>query len=90
MTDERYQSYKKVIAILEKLGPAKLQADEEETLRDLAEGLLLAVDEEKARGMILEARDQIDLLVQSGRWLPGGAADLLENIESCWSEAISA
>lgn len=88
MTRARHEAYKKVVATLDRLGPAKLQESEEENLRDLAEGLLLTQSADDAEAMIGRAEEQMTALVSSGRWMEEVSEPLLENIRSCWHETV--
>ena len=70
MTSLRYESYCRVLAVLDELDEPELEGDEREVLRDAAEGLLLTRDgEEHERDKILlDAWLVLSSLVRTGRW----------------------
>lgn len=92
MTNERHETFVEANGIMDRLGPSKLQPDEERLLRDCAEGLLLCSrpDGEEAEVYRRRAAKQIDALVESGRWMDHTASMLREAIEGCCPVPVAA
>ena len=85
MTSPRYESYCRVVAVLDELDAPELEGDEREVLRDAAEGLLLTRDgEEPERDKILlDAWLVLSSLVRTGRWRYRAAEQMRRMLESC-------
>jgi hypothetical protein len=86
MSPERVNAYRRVMQILDELGPSKLLSDEQERIRDAADNLFftddLAVDPEAAES--LEDIERLcDALVTSGRWEQVTAARLSDSVFQC-------
>jgi hypothetical protein len=83
MNAERTQAYGRIVKTLDDLGPAKLQAAEQDRIREAADTLLFATDLAEAR----PALDDVDALAQhlvaTGRWTEERAARLLEDLQAC-------
>ena len=84
MTPERSQAYGRVMKTLDDLGPAKLHAREDESLREAADALLFAAAADTAA---LEAITNVELLTkqlaESGRWAPETAGKLADDVAAC-------
>jgi hypothetical protein len=84
MTPERSEAYGRVIHTLTELGPAKLQPDELDRLRDAADSLLFSAEgEETAVGALDDAQGILDHLVDSGRWTGERADQLADDLTAC-------
>lgn len=85
MTNERHEAFIKANDIMDRLGPSKLQPEEESLLRDAAEGLLLCGDPEceEAEDYRRNTAAQLEVLVHSGRWLEDTARMLAAAIQDC-------
>src|SRR3954470_23467874 len=85
MTGLRYESYRRVLAVLDELEAPELEHDERDVLRDAAEGLLLTRDgEEHERDKILlDAWLVLSSLVRTGRWRYRAAEQMRRMLEAC-------
>lgn len=90
MTPERHTHYTAAMEIIERLGPAKLQPEERETLTDAAEGLLLTNDPEETERLREQAREQLEALIASGRWSEKAGEQLLSEILAAGLEPVAA
>ncbi len=89
MNPERAHAYRRVIETLAELGPAKLQADEQERIRYTADSLILCADlfdDDAARDSLEDTELLCEVLVQSGRWERGTADRLIEDLRACGPE----
>jgi hypothetical protein len=88
MTHLRYESYRRVLGVLEELREPELEHDEREMLRDAAEGLLLTREgEEHERDkLLLDAWLVLSGLVRTGRWRYRAAEQMRRMLESCGPE----
>ncbi|MFP5362305.1 MAG: hypothetical protein ACLGI5_06215 [Thermoleophilia bacterium] len=68
---------------LAELGPSKLLAAEQETLRQLADTLLFSDGAEAADDAMGDAQILLDGLVSSGRWTQERASRLAEDLAGC-------
>lgn len=68
---------------LAELGPSKLLATEQETLRQLADTLLFSEGAEAAAHAMGDAQTLLDGLVSSGRWTQERASRLAEDLAAC-------
>ena len=83
MTNERTQSYGRVVKTLEDLGPSKLQADEQERIREAADTLIFAVDLDEARTALEDIDALAEHLVATGRWSDERADQLVQDLLAC-------
>ena len=81
MTSERTQAYGRIVKTLEDLGPAKLQAAEQERIRDAADTLIFATGPDDH---VIAALDDVTALAahltESGRWTDERAAQLVDDL----------
>lgn len=84
MTSERAQAYGRIVATIEELGAAKLQAAEVERIRAAADTLLFSEDLEApgAREALADAEALTDALVESDRWTDERAQRLFDDLAS--------
>jgi hypothetical protein len=82
MDTNRYEHYLAAMNIIERMSASKLHPNEREILVDSAEGLLLCRSSEDPEPLIDQARNQIDQLIDSDRWLSEMGNKLFEAIES--------
>jgi hypothetical protein len=84
MTSERSLAYGRVMKTLEDLGPSKLHDAELQRVRDAADALLFAADEDPGAEL---ARGDVDILVaglvESGRWTRETAMQLVDDVTAC-------
>jgi hypothetical protein len=86
MTSERAQAYGRVTAMLADVGPTKLQADEQDTVREAADTLLFCEDihaDPAAQEALDTVNDLVERLVSSERWTAERAEELRRDIEAC-------
>jgi hypothetical protein len=90
MTTPRYESYCRVLAVLDELDAPELEADERGVLHDAAEGLLLIREgEEHERDKILlDAWLVLSSLVRTGRWRYRAAEQMRRMLEACGPERV--
>ena len=84
MTADRARAHARVTMTLRELGPAKLLPAEQARIRLAADTLLFSA--EAGGGARLARADMAALcrhLVTSGRWLPGRADELLDDLWAC-------
>ena len=89
MNPERASAYRRVIHTLSELGPAKLQAAEQERIRYTADNLILCadlVDDDAARDSLEDTELLFEVLVQSGRWERDTADQLIADLRGCGPE----
>lgn len=88
MTSVRYDSYRRVLAVLDELDAPELEQDEREALRDAAEGLLLTRDGEghERDKTLLDAWLVLSGLVRTGRWRYRAAEQMRRMLEACGPE----
>ena len=82
MNSERAQAYGRVIATIEELGPAKLQAGEMERIRQAADTLLFSetLDAPGAREALDDVEALTTHLVESDRWTVERANRLFDDV----------
>lgn len=82
MTSERAEAYGRIVATLEDLGPAKLQADEVLRIRRAADTLLFSetMDAPGARDSIDDIEQLTTHLVESERWTVERANRLFDDV----------
>jgi len=90
MTSERHEHYKRAMEMIERLGPAKLQPEERETLKDAVEGLLLTNDPDEVERLRDQASEQMGALIASGRWSESTGGELLEAILAAGPQPVAA
>ena len=83
MNSERTQAYGRIIKTLEDLGPAKLQAAEQDRIRDAADTLIFAAGVDDVRGALEDVDTLVEHLVASGRWTSERAQELLQDLLGC-------
>jgi hypothetical protein len=84
MTSERTQSYTRVVRTLDDLGPTKLQAGEQQRIRDAADTLIFSAGIEDAeRAAIADVEALIEFLAASGRWTTERAGELRDDVLGC-------
>jgi hypothetical protein len=86
MTSRRAQSYGRVMQTLRSAGGDRLQASEEEQIREAADVLLFCDDIDtgsEAKLALDSVRELTQRLVATGRWTPGAADRLLEDVAGC-------
>ena len=83
MTSERTQAYGRVVKTLEDLGPSKLQAGEQERIREAADTLIFAVDFDEARAALEDIDALAEHLVATGRWSDERADHLVQDLLAC-------
>ena len=86
MTSQRADAYGRVIKAVDDLADAKLHADEQQVIRDAADGMFFCEDlgaDDSAREALAAARELIDRLTESERLLHQTAGRLLADIEDC-------
>jgi hypothetical protein len=86
VSPERTAAYRRVILMLDQLGPSKLWLEEQETIRYAADSLLFSV-QLSADDDALEALEEVGRLcrelVDSGRWEQGTATQLTDELCQC-------
>lgn len=85
MTPRRYAAYRRICTELEGLSAEALAEGERELLRDVAEGLLLARDDEDEEidELRTKAAVSLSLLVGLGRWSDAAADEVWERLVAC-------
>lgn len=86
MSPERANAYRRVLTILEDLGPSKLQREEIERIRHVADTLLFTHDltaDEAGQEAIGDGEQLCRALVDSGRWERVTANRLAESLYLC-------
>ncbi len=89
MTAERAEAYSRVIAIVD--GAPELRSSEERQLRGAADALLFAAAPTAETSEALSETRAVGLaLVDSGRWSPQRAGDLMAAVRACGPEGLPA
>jgi hypothetical protein len=86
MTSERSQAYGRVVKWLEDMGPSKLNASEQDVVRDAADSLFFCEDlgaDQQAQDALAELKAMATRLVEVDRWLPETAERLVDDVEGC-------
>jgi hypothetical protein len=86
MTSRRAQSYGRVMQTLRDGSETKLRPDEVDQLREAADALLFCDDIDtgpEAKLALDGVRELTRRLVATGRWTPGAADRLLEDVAGC-------
>jgi hypothetical protein len=91
MTNLRYESYCRVLAVLDELEAPELEHDEREVLRDSAEGLLLTRhgEEHERDKILLDAWLVLSSLVRTGRWRYRAAEQMRRMLEACGPDRVA-
>lgn len=77
---DRALAYGRVVKTLDDLGPTKLLADEQDTIRHAADALLFEEDGYEA---LAEVEDLAERLVEADRWTPERARALVDDVAAC-------
>ncbi len=83
VTSERAQAYGRVVATLNGIGPTKLSAEEQSTIRDAADALFFGEDLPSDDSALVSVYELLDGLVSSGRWLEETAGRLRSDLRGC-------
>lgn len=86
MNTERTQAYRRVLGTLEDLGPAKLQGEEQDRIRQAADALIFSTDiaaDSEAQAALDDAAGLCRDLVDSGRWEQATARRLTADVRAC-------
>ena len=83
MNNERTQAYGRVVKTLEDLGPTKLQAAEQERVREAADTLIFATSLDEARAALEDVDALAEHLVATGRWSEERAEQLVQDLLAC-------
>ena len=86
MTTNRARAYGRVLTLIEELGPAKLHADEQQTIRDAADALLFSLDvasDDEAKDALDRLDDTMDSIVDAERLSRPADNALLDAVEGC-------
>ncbi len=92
MSPERTQAYRRVMELLDELGPSKLQSDEQDRIRLAADNLIFSADltDAAAREALRDVDDLCTALVDSGRWEPVTADRLESDLRACGPDGLVA
>jgi hypothetical protein len=85
-TAERSQAYGRVIRAVREPGPAKLLPEEQDTLREAADALFFTEDalgDPDALAAVGRVEALASHLVETARWEPERAAELVEDVVAC-------
>jgi hypothetical protein len=83
MNAERTQAYGRVIKTLDDIGPTKLQAAEQDRIREAADTLIFAADFEEAKAALADVETLAEHLMASGRWSEERADRLVGDLLAC-------
>jgi hypothetical protein len=89
MSPNRAQAYRRVINTLDDLGPSKLQAVEQDRIREAMDTLIFCAElsgDGGARQALEDAGSLCRSLVESGRWEEITAMRLLDDLYGCGPE----
>lgn len=90
MTTRRYDAYRRIRGTLIELSDAALADTERELLLDVAEGLLLARDEDQVEEHRAKGAVALSLLVGLGRWTDAAADGIWQRLIECGPGRIDA
>jgi len=81
----RAQAYGRVVQLLDELGPAKLNAAEQDRVRAAADTLLFAEDprDEPSADALADIEELTRHLTGTGRWSDERARRLLDDVTAC-------
>lgn len=86
MSPERVQAYRRVIQILDELGPSKLLDGEQDRIRHAADNLIFSrdlVEDSAARESLNDVECLCSALVDGGRWEQVTAKRLADTVSQC-------
>ena len=86
MTTNRARAYGRVMTLIEELGPAELDAHEQQAIRDAADALLFSPDvasDDEAKAALNGLDDVVERLLAADRLAPETADALLDAVEAC-------
>jgi len=83
MNTERTQAYGRVVKTLDDLGPAKLQAAEQELIRETADTLIFAATIDEARASLADLDVLAEHLAGTGRWSDERTKQLVDDVLAC-------
>ena len=83
MNRDRTQAYGRVVRTLDDLGPAKLQPEELERIREAADTLIFAATPDDAAPAIEDVRNLTEHLVAADRWTDERAEQLIRDLQEC-------
>jgi hypothetical protein len=83
MNSERTQAYGRIVKTLGDLGPTKLQAAEQDRIRQAADTLIFASSMDEARSAMEDVDSLAEHLVASGRWSDERAQELVGDLLAC-------
>ena len=83
MNSARALAYGRVVHTLEEIGATKLQAPEQERIRDAADTLLFTESPDDARAALVDVHELTDHLLEVDRWTPERAERLLDDLTEC-------
>jgi hypothetical protein len=80
MNSYRSEAYGRVVRTLDDVGPAKLLPAEQDIIRTAADALFFDGD---AREELAAVEELAQSLVESERWTPGRAQQLIDDVAAC-------
>jgi hypothetical protein len=83
MNRDRTQAYGRVVRTLDDLGPAKLQPDELERIREAADTLIFAATPDEAAPALDDVSRLTEHLVAADRWTEERAEQLIRDLQEC-------
>ena len=86
MSPERSLAYQRVMKTLSDLGASKLQAREQDRIREAADALIFSIDLEEdsaASAALADVEDLLSALVGCGRWQQETAERLAGDLYGC-------
>ena len=86
MSPERSSAYRRVMKILEDIGPSKLLDDEQQRIRYAADNLIFSRDLEtdiEAQTALIDVENLCRTLIESGRWEEVTATRLADDVYQC-------
>jgi hypothetical protein len=86
VNSHRAQAYGRVIAAISGVGPSKLDAREQELVREAADALLFCEDvtaDAAARDALAAVRGLAEHLVETDRWIQASAEQLVADVVAC-------
>ena len=86
MSPERTQAYRRVMQLLDDLGPSKLQSIEQDRIRLAADNLIFSQSldaDGAARAALVDTDELCTMLVDSGRWESVTAQRLERDLRAC-------
>jgi len=86
MSPERSSAYRRVMKILEDMGPSKLLDDEQQRIRYAADNLIFSRDLEtdiEAQTALIDVENLCRTLIETGRWEEVTATRLADDLYQC-------